>query len=91
MDNNDILDIVACAKEVFCDGIYVPSDMHPCGWDFISFENIEMEDDILDYKFSDSDVSNGNYAFCDFDECTLEEILEKTNGKYAFEIGQINW
>jgi len=87
---NELMEIIKCAKEIFCQGIYVPCNEHPCGWDFISFEYLDIED-ILTYQFEGYDISNGIYDSHPFIGLTLEEILKETNERFAFEIGQIDW
>lgn len=90
-----LLDIIRAAKECFCDGIYIPvKDQHPCGWDFISFHYIDVndsDDEQLGYLFTLEDISGGIYDCHDYEDCTLDEILDKTKCKYAFEIESINW
>jgi hypothetical protein len=90
MNDNIATEIVKCAKEIFCNGIYVPCNEHPCGWDFISFENLEIED-AYDYIFDRYDISNCIYDDHPYAGLTLIDILEETKGRYAFEIGSINW
>ena len=87
----NVEEIVKCAKKVFCDGIYVPANEHPCGWDFISFESLELASDVDFYCFEDSDISNGIYGFHPYTGLTLAEILQKTKNVYEFEISSINW
>lgn len=90
MSNEDILQIINAAKEFFCNGIYVPCEFHPCGWDYINFENVD-ELNYEEYTFEDEDISNSvycNHPYCDL---TLKDILEETNGKYAFELSGIDW
>lgn len=82
-------------KEVFCNGIYVKSDAHPCGWDFINFECSELEtaSDVMDVKFDIGDISGGNYTYHDFEDKTLFEIITEVgmNG-WCFEIsGTVSW
>jgi hypothetical protein len=92
IDEKTVIEIVKCAKETFCDGIYVPCNTHPCGWDFISFENFEaVSTDAIDYPIDCDVISDGIYNYHPYEGLTLIDILGKTNGKYAFEIGSINW
>lgn len=75
----------------FGEGIYVPSNCHPCGWDFINFTYVfDSEDDVEDNVFYGSDISNG-YGNEEFSNCTLLEILKKVHGQVAFELNQIDW
>lgn len=90
MTDDKLIEIVKCAKEIFCGGIYVPCNEHPCGWDFISFGYIKIED-ILDYQFENYDISKAIYDEHPFCDMTLKEILEETEGRYVFEIGSIDW
>jgi hypothetical protein len=87
-------EIIKCAKKVFCNGIYVPSNYHPCGWDFISFDNIdELSQGKYDanYIFNNYDICQGVYDEHEYEDCTLRDILEQTNGKMAFELSTIDW
>jgi len=74
----------------FAEGIYVPSDAHPCGWDFISLEYYEVEDDVEEQPIESYEISNG-YGSEEFADCTLLEILKKVHGQVAFEKSQIDW
>lgn len=50
------------AAKYFAKGVYVPNtepNGHPCGWDFVDFKYIEDEDDVENYRFEYSDISNG--------------------------------
>lgn len=83
-----LLEIIRVAKEVFCGGIYVPCDMHPCGWDFIDFNMIELDDeeeDPLEYQFELCDISSVIYDEHPYEDMTLREILEETDMKFEFE------
>lgn len=84
-----IINVYNCAKEVYGHGIAIPSNYHPCGWDWIDFESVE---DILEHKFEGFDISNGcgNPAY---EGDTLKQILLKTEGKFAFEVNvnNIDW
>jgi len=82
--------IVSCAKEVFCGGIYVPCSIHPCGWDFINFENIGLGE-VMTREFELYDISGGIYDTHPFEYATLASVLVSTRGNYAFEISGINW
>lgn len=88
--SNEVLEeVYECAVNVFCKGIYVKSDKHPCGWDFITFEWVS--EDFLEYKFELCDISDGCYDDHDFEGLTLKEILIKADGKFSFEIQNIDW
>lgn len=80
-----LIEIVQVAKETFCNGIYVPCDEHPCGWDFISFDYIEDYEEILEYEFEDSDISDNIYCNHPYDGKTLKEILTETKCQFNFE------
>jgi hypothetical protein len=81
------------AKRYFCDGIYVKTnDMHPCGWDFISFEYIDEFEDLM-YPIGSERISNAIYDSHDYEDLNLLEILQKVGmDGWCFEIsGTINW
>lgn len=81
-----LIEIVSAANEVFCHGIYIPSEEgHPCGWDFISFDYIDGYEEILEYKFDITDISDGIYDVHEYENKTLKEILEATDCKFEFE------
>lgn len=86
LTNENLIEIVKCGKEVFCNGIFISCNYHPCGWDFLSFENIEEYIEVLDYKFDDEDISDGVYDYHPLNGKTLKEILIKTELKFEFEI-----
>lgn len=77
-------EIWKCMKEVFCNGLYVISDQHPCGWDFIAFDNLEIQDPI-----SINDISYGNYDSHPLEGLNFVEMLEKVE-KFWFEKGHID-
>jgi len=78
------------AKEIFCNGIYVKSEGHPCGWDFISFEDMECSDDVECMPIEAYSISNG-YGSEIYQGMTLLEILQECHGRVAFEKDQIDW
>ena len=89
----DLAKYVYNGAQSFAEGIYVPNDEpngHPCGWDFISFEYIDNENEALSYWFENSDISNG-YGSESFVGKTLLEILKMVHGQVAFEKDQIDW
>ena len=81
-------DVLRCAKEIFCGGIYVTSEnAHPCGWDFISFYTIETIDDVIGVQ----EISNYIYSQHDYEDLTLLEILKKVGMKgWCFEISGVD-
>lgn len=85
IDDDILVEIVRVAKEVFGNFIFVPSDEHPCGWDTLSFDEIEEYDEILEYKFDHHDISNGCYSNHEYEGKTLREILVETKNKFEFE------
>lgn len=90
-DDAVIIEIFECAVEVLGGGIAVPTSTHPCGWDWLDLEFIGKEN-ILEHQFESSDISNG-YGNSEYEGLTLREILLKTNGKFAFQVGccTIDW
>ena len=80
-----LIEIVKVAREVYGDRIYVPCEKHPCGWDFISFDDIEEYEEILEYKFEIYDISDNIYHDHDFEDKTLKEILTITKNQFNFE------
>jgi hypothetical protein len=88
-----IVEIARCAKDVFSNGIYVPSDKHYCGWDFISFEDISTNSriSILTDTFDIFAITNGCYEEHEFEGKTLKEVLILTDGVYEFEKENIKW
>lgn len=91
--NDEIIkDIYDCAMTVFGHGIVVPSDNHPCGWDWLDFECVCGEEYIVDHRFSAFEISNGAYEDHKYEGMTLKEILEITGGKFLFEINtNVDW
>lgn len=92
-NDKTIVDIFNCAKEVYGYGIAVPVyDGHPCGWEWLGFENIDDKENILTYEFEDADISNG-CSSGDYIGRTLKGILEMTEGRFVFEVNtnNINW
>lgn len=86
-DDKTILDIYNYANEVYSGGIAVPVDGgHPCGWDWLDFDNVE---NILEHEFRKCEISNGcnNGEYVDR---TLKEILTLTSRRFAFEVNANN-
>lgn len=80
------------AKEYFCNGIYVLSDQHPCGWDFISFENFEAESDLWKEPILDSDISNGCYILSNFENMTVQDVMNEVGPEgWCFEISGVDF
>jgi len=86
-------EIFRIAKDVFCNGIYIKSDNHPCGWDFIDFDDTDIEctDDVMDQPIVVEAFSNGNYFSHDLEDKTLFEIIQAVgmNG-WCFEISGVD-
>lgn len=80
-----LIDIVSCAKEVFCQGVYIYCDEHPCGWDFINFDCIDDYEEVLEYKFDNYDISGGCYCSHKYENKTLKEILIDNECRFEFE------
>ena len=82
-DDKVIKDIFSCAKEVYGGGIAIPSDKHPCGWDWLDFDSMGSP---LNHTFDIHDISNGIYEDSIHEDCNLREVLETVNGKFLFEV-----
>ena len=81
------------ARKYFADGIYIKSDNHPCGWDFIDFTyaDLEVADDVMDQPISIDCFSGGNYECHELEDKTLYEIIEAVgmNG-WCFELSGVD-
>lgn len=90
--DESIKEVYIAAKEVFGNGIAVPSNQHPCNWDWIDFSYVENEEEVLSYQFDLSDISDGIYEESEFNGKTLREILIITEGRFLLEINTfVNW
>lgn len=78
------------ARDVFSDGIWVKADVHPCGYDWLSFRELE-EEDIDTYKFEIGDFSGNIYNYewsYPLEDKTLQEILDELGDDgYCYERG----
>ena len=105
--SDDFLEEMVKISTLFAGGIYINYDhtksveschIHPCGWDFLSFENIEIDDEksieeaqdydysVFNYVFETEDISNGIYEKHPLEGYTLKEILKIIGEKgWAFE------
>lgn len=91
IDEEYIRQVFVGAKEVFCDGIYVKSDTHPCGWDFISFENFECSADLSEQPIELDAISGDCYHYHDYDGMTIEEVIKKVGaGGWCFELSGVD-
>lgn len=70
------MEVYKCAHQFFGDGIYVKSDNHPCGWDFISFEMFEVPSDMLDEPLDNNAINDGNYDYSDFENKAMLDVLK---------------
>jgi len=88
MFNLDLVsDVYSAAKNIFCNGIYVKSNAHPCGWDFISFEFASSVKDMFKEEVQVEDISGGCYNYHDYEGKSVAEILSIVGEKgYCFEI-----
>lgn len=87
----DIRDIFEIAKLYYCDGIYVKSNAHPCGWDFISFEDFEISDDMFGQPISIFSISNGHYGYHDYEGKTVEEVIKEVGMQgLCFEVSGVD-
>ncbi len=90
-DKKYIEDIYNGAKDYFCDGIYVKSNAHPCGWDFISFEYMDCSSDAFDLPIGVEAISGGCYDFHDYEDMTLEDIITTVGiHGWCFEISGVD-
>lgn len=71
-------------------GIYVRSDTHLCGYDFISFEKFFDINDFVNGYIDLTDISGGIYIKHEFDGLTIPEVLEKVGRRgFSFELSNI--
>ena len=79
-------------KEVFGDGIFVKSAEHPCGWDFISCEQLEVQDDIYFVPIEISEISNYCYSSHPLENLTLAEIIKEVGmDGWCFELSGVDY
>lgn len=95
--SDEFLEEMVKISTLFGGGIYINYNytesvkdyyIHPCGWDFLSFEGIDIDDErskeeaqdydcsVFNYIFETEDFSNGIYEKHPFDGYTLKEILK---------------
>lgn len=91
IDEEYIKQVFVGAKDFFCDGIYVKSDAHPCGWDFISFEDFECSADLSEQPIECSVISGGCYDYHDYEGMSVEAVIKKvgTTG-WCFELSGVD-
>ena len=85
--DKELIDIV---DKAYKEGIFIPCNIHPCGWDFVSFvnlkNNLKKEEDILNYCFESKDISGGIYISHPFIGLTLNQVLSFANNEFKYEI-----
>ncbi len=87
MKSFNATEVVTAAKKVFSDGIYVESNKHPCGWDYICFEHCDIED--AEYFEVDCEMINDFvYETHELDGKTIKWVIN--NKKWAFELSQLD-
>lgn len=91
IDREYIEDIYKGAKEVFCNGIYVKSGQHPCGWDFVGFDDLECSEDMFSMQIECDAISGGCYHYSELEGLTVEEIVKKVGTKgWCFELSGVD-
>lgn len=84
--------VYSAAMEVFCQGIYVKSKAHPCGWDFIDFcTQLDCSEDMWNVVIDD--ISFGDYYDGHpYSEMTVKQILKEVGEDgWCFERGSMPW
>jgi len=84
-----IKEIYECAMKYFGEGIYVKQEEgHPCRWDFISFKQIDNEDD----EYDDCNLDNYTFEHSDISDCCgSEEFVGRTLDAVIRLVGMKGW
>lgn len=91
-NDENIKDIYDCTMTMFSHGIAVPSNVHPCGWDWLDFDYVGGEEYIANHRFARFEISNGICEYHEYENLTLQDILEITKGRFLFEINtNVDW
>ena len=75
MTKEKLQEIYNAATDTFYNGLYIKSDIHKCGWDFLSFDKFKCLSDIFNEQLVAEDF-NENYYFHEYEDLTLGEILD---------------
>lgn len=92
-DDELLQNIFEVAKEVFCNGIYIATNNHECGWDFLSFEYLSDWTELKSTKigYIGYEVNDGKYYLSDERDKYLIDVLKENGWKFEFERGSIAW
>ena len=85
--------IYITAKDCFGNGIYIKSDNHPCGWDFIDFDlaDLEVRYDVMVQPIPIDAFNDGNYSYHKLEDKTLYEIIKSVGMTgWCFEISGVD-
>ena len=92
-DDEILREMFIGATEYFCNGIYIATSNHSCGWDFLQFDGLESWEDLKNLKIGHDEyvLNHGNYIQADEDDKFLIDVLNKNGWKFEFEEGSIGW
>jgi hypothetical protein len=92
-DDEILQQIFIGAREIFCGGIYIATCNHKCGWDFLSFEDLDTWEDLKNLKigYNGYELNDGHYNKPHEDGRFLIDVLDKNGWKFEFERGSIEW
>ena len=78
-------------REVYGEGIYIKSNMHPCGWDWVDLSGFYDVYDMMEEPLTIDDFSNGNYDWHTYEGWSPFQMLKDLEENWAFEIEDIDW
>jgi len=92
-DNEILKALFVGAREFFCNGIYIATFNHECGYDFLSFEYLnswtDLKDNVIGYD--GYELNDGKYYKADENDKYLIDVLKENGWKFEFERSSIQW
>lgn len=76
---------------VYGEGIFIKSDMHPCGWDYVDLTCFYDEYDMMEETLVVNDFSGGRYDWHYYEGYTPFQMLKDLGENWRFERSQIDW
>ena len=73
------------------EGIYIKSNMHPCGWDYVDLTCFYDECDMIEETLTITDFSGGVYDWHTYEGWTPFSMLKDLEENWCFEKNQIDW
>ena len=83
--------LLQTAREFYSNGVYVKSFQRPCGWVFISFENLPSAKDMDEQALQPKDFEPFAMIYDEYYGLTVRSIIDAVGDDWCFEKERIDW